>query len=453
MARWPVSTFLLKWRIEISYDVYPPPSPGGIKITLHEPLTLTLRVTMQPNRRLLVLPLLLACTATTARAQDLMFQNIPWGTPADSVSARIEALGYTYRGLQDAGDCTFDRADGTNVIATMRAGRLVGIAVNHPNQGAAMEARYRMLADSLQAVLGPPVDWRPNSRTWERGRTSVAALIDYDPETGAQSMQTQWNGPEWLDEATERGEYPRYSKLPPPYTTVRIGRNSRVSVDTASLQRRSGGVFRARFRIEYRSERGEGGEHFDAIEYQMDSDCTGARARLVSRTTFLARQRQHAESDEGLPWSPVRAGDELATGVDAICRVGGQVPAAAVQPLRRVFAPVPPGWVVVSDRTNERWLLNKAAIRAIGAGVYGTTVRTEYGVTESRPWGRTDGNRYEWEVDCSAGRQRFTAGALQFAGQDVQVIPVPPERAVWRPSAASNPVRAEVCRIARERGL
>lgn len=112
--------------------------------------------------RIGVLAAALACAASTAGAQELVYARIPWGAPADSVRARMEAQGFEYGGVVGSGDRQFHRADGAAVNAMMRTGRVVGFYTLEPAAGA-VDARFRAIADSLQGRSG---------RRWTAGPSS-----------------------------------------------------------------------------------------------------------------------------------------------------------------------------------------------------------------------------------------------------------------------------------------
>jgi hypothetical protein len=401
--------------------------------------------------RIALLGAVFACAATAASAQEIVFSRIPWGAPVDSVRARLEAQGYSYRGVIGSGDRGFERADGARVIVMLRAERMVGVYVSDPAAGAEVDARYRALADSLQAAFGTPLDRRPESRRWEAGLTSVGVRIVSNPETGARGVGADWTGPGWYDEMERRGSLLNLAALPAGYTTVNMTGGSRVSVDTATMAAREGRPLRARFRIDHSQPVTDGADRFDAIEYGMDFDCAGGRTRMVSRTTFLGGTRRRSDSAEGLPWAAVRAGTDAARGLDAVCRVAGRGPAVVAPPAQqRAFGAPPAGWVVASERSAMRWLVDSASVRAKPAGVYAAMMRAEGGVARSSPVGTMDGMRMQLEVDCTGMRWRVTAMAAQLQGRDVGSVPVPPEQAAWAPGEA-NPVVETVCRLAQRR--
>jgi hypothetical protein len=184
----------------------------------------------------------------------------------------------------------------------------------------------------------------------------------------------------------------------------------------------------------------------------MDFDCAGGRTRMVSRTTYLRGVRKRSDSAEGLPWSAARAGTDASRGLDAVCRVAGRGPAVVAQPAqRRSFAAPTPGWVVVSDGDEDRWLLDTASVRPKGAGVYAATVRVENGAPQMGPVGRMDAVRMQFDVDCAGVRARITGVTAMLQGRDVGSIPVPPAQTAWTQPGDGNLVISAVCRFAPDR--
>jgi hypothetical protein len=408
---------------------------------------------MYSTTRILALSLFLACTAAAAHAQDVTFAGIPWGAPADSVVTRMKALGWVYGGAAEHDDHAFIGRDSSIVRAVMHGGRAVGFVAQDAARGAELDVRYRALTDSLHAALGMPIDWRPEVRVWEKGLTVLVVAVGHLPDTGERVIVLEWRGPGWHDEAGRRRPQRFPQQLQPVYTTVKMTSDTRESVDTASLQRRANGTFRARFRIDYLYPRADGDAGYDAVEYGMDFDCAGARTRPVSRTTFLQGRRQLREAQEGLPWSPARAGEESARGLVAVCRIAGVPAAVAASPgPARVFGPAPAGWVLLFDGADERTLANVSSIAPRGSGVYGATVRIEARETRETAWGPSDQTQMDVEMDCGGGRFRVLRVALQYRGRSVRSESVPLGRAAWVP-AGENPLLVAVCRIARERGL
>ncbi|HET7461642.1 MAG TPA: hypothetical protein VFJ82_10345, partial [Longimicrobium sp.] len=325
---------------------------------------------------------------SAAHAQEIVFQQIPWTAPPDTVRARLEAQGFTYRGIQD-GRRTFVRPDSAYVYAMFRGvEHAVGFIVGDPARGPRAEGRFRQLADSLQARLGQPVDRRPDAVRWERGLTSVTVVLrSYDD--GARVVQTGYTGPGWLDEAAADGSGPGLADLPAGYTTVAQLAAMRVAIDTSSISALTGGYLRARYRVDYAEPRAGAGERYDAIEYAMDFDCGGGRTRLYSRTPLLAGRRQRTDSSAGLPWHAATAGSEESRALDGVCRARGRGPATVARPAQtRRFGALPPGWIVLAESDEGRWSVDSASVAPRGGGIYTATVRTENGSTQPSPWGR-----------------------------------------------------------------
>lgn len=400
---------------------------------------------MRHTLRFLLPAAALACAAPAA-AQEIVFQQIPWTAPPDTVRARLEAQGYAYRGIQ-GGRRTFVRPDSAYVYAMFRGvEHPVGFIVGDAARGPRAEGRFRQIVDSLQARLGPPVDRRPEAVRWELGLTSVTvALRTWDD--GGRVVQTGYTGPGWLDEAAADGSGPAFADLPPSYTAVSQGAAMRVAIDTASISPLAGGYLRARYRVDYAAARSDAGQRYDAIEYAMDFDCGGGRTRLYSRTPLLAGRRQRTDAAAGLPWRAAPAASEESRALDGVCRARGRGAAIAARPAQaRSFGAVPAGWIVVGESDEGRWVLDSASVAAKGGGIYTATIRTESGASQPSPYGRWDALKMRVEVDCPGKRMRVTAGTLQAGGRDLHAVPVPPQRAAWDGSSAG--LVAEVCRAA-----
>jgi|GEM_PF-1200009 len=415
---------------------------------------------MRPDLRLPTFSLLLACAgiATAAPAQELTFQNIAWGSPADTVRVRLGSLGYAFRSAGAQGDLYFRRADGAQVLAFMRGGRVVRVSLFDPSTGTAIDGRYRALADSLQAALGDAIDLRSEMRMWDRGRSSVTVHIRRDvsmDDTSTSLVQIAWAGPAWLDELATRGAF---SPVSPPFTIVTLFKGTRVSVDTANLQRLAGGTLGARVRLDYAVPREEDGERFDAIEYRMmEADCSAARVRMPVVAIFLAGRELDRDVEDDAPWDSVRAdGDtdnNMELAFDAVCRAAGHPVTPVGWRLRtRYFRPVPTGWIVVREDDDGRWLLQERSVVAKGAHVYASTTRVEHGAETSTAYGQTDGYRFDIEVDCATKRQRVVSAVMILGDRDVHPADLPPGRGEWHPGAGS-PLAVVVCGIAGEGGL
>jgi hypothetical protein len=262
--------------------------------------------------------------ATAASAQNFAYPGIAWGDPADSVRARLEARGFLHSQVLERGDQVFLAADSSWLRLEVRENRAIGVAVVDTVQGAQVAARFAALADSFRTALGEPDDTTGGSQPvhrWVSGFTSFSVRI-----AGAGDLariQTHWRGPGWHDEMDRRGDTP---DLPPGFTTIRHYHLLRVAVDTAATGRRTAGGMRGRFRIEYDHPitprlNGVDQEPMDAVEYEMELDCRGRRARLIARATYLQGRRLMSERPDAQAWSIPQPGGHYARGLESICAV------------------------------------------------------------------------------------------------------------------------------------
>lgn len=280
---------------------------------------------MSLSIRLLILPLCLFGAVQGAAAQRLSYHGIAWDVPAESVRPRLQALGFTFRGVMEGGDHQFTRDDGAWLQAQVRDGRVIGFTQVDPVRGEGVDERFRALEDSLRAELGPPheveFEGQPPLRVWDGGLSSVR--VEVSRASGQRTVNLAWRGPGWFDEMDRRT-----GRAPPPagYTTVNVTPFLRIAVDTTMDGPAADGALRGRFRIEYvqpitPSVAGVAQEPLDAVEYEMEFDCAGRRARLISRSTWLDGRRQREDRPRGQPWTTVREpGTHYARGLHAVCR-------------------------------------------------------------------------------------------------------------------------------------
>jgi hypothetical protein len=280
---------------------------------------------MNPLRAAL-LPFGLCIAVQAASAQRLAFHEIAWDTPADSVRARAESLGFTFDRAAD-GDLQFRREDGTWLRAHLRDGRVMGFMLIDAARGEQIPGRFRVLADSLQAVLGAPdevdaeLDGRANqNRLWESGLASVTLGI-YRVR-GQDQLEVTWRGPGWYDEMDRRAGEP---SPPAGFTTVSVTPFLRMAVDTTVRGPRGAGVLRGRFRIEYHQPvtpqvNGVAQAPLDAVVYEMDFDCAGRRTRLVARTTYLDGRELGSHRPASQTWAAPQPAGHYDKGLDVVCR-------------------------------------------------------------------------------------------------------------------------------------
>jgi hypothetical protein len=269
-----------------------------------------------------ILSLLLAvCTCAAAKAasaQQIAYPGIPWGTPAEAVRARAEAQGFALDSVTADGDQVYRRrADGAWLKAYMRAGRAVGFTVIDPAPRAAVDGRFRALADSLEAALGAPAVRDREEVRWEAALAQVSVEIEF---VRGPQVEVRWAGPGWFDEMHRRKKLIEVPPLPAGYTIVSATPVSYVSVDTTVTGRGAAGVLRGRFRIDYAQPVGPDTATYDAAVYEMEFDCAGRRTRLLRRTITLAGARRHDDVYQRIPWAPPQPGNHYDRGLAAVCR-------------------------------------------------------------------------------------------------------------------------------------
>jgi hypothetical protein len=279
---------------------------------------------MIPPLHLLLLPALLG-TTDQLTPQKLTFNQIAWHVPAASVRAPLQAQGFTFSGETEGGDHEFTRQDGTRLLAGLRDGRVVGFTLLDPARGEQVAVRFRALADSLRAALGPPdeddAEEPYTRRLWDAGLSSVS--VEVTRILGEWVVRVVWRGPGWYDEVGRRGGH---APPPPGFTTVWESVFLRIAVDTTVSSASTAGVRRGRFRIQYfqpitPTVEGVEQDPMDTVEYEMDYDCAGKRTRLVSRTTFLDGRRLASNTPYRQPWTtPQQPDGHYARGLTVLCR-------------------------------------------------------------------------------------------------------------------------------------
>lgn len=270
-----------------------------------------------------LLPLVALAWAAAAPAQTIAYPGIAWNTPADSARAHLEAAGLRRTEVLESGDQVYRSPDNGWLRLTLREGRVLGVMARDTTGTAGLDTRFAVLADSLRAALGAPDDSVPGSRPerrWVLGLTSLSVGIEGVRPNAY--VQTQWMGPGWYDEMTRRQGAP---ELPAGFTTVDFLAIGRIAVDTAASGRRVARGLLGRFRIEYDqpitpSLNGVDQPPMDAVEYEMELDCTGRRARLIARSTFLEGRRLMSERPDTRAWSTPAPDGHYARGLDAVCR-------------------------------------------------------------------------------------------------------------------------------------
>lgn len=266
-------------------------------------------------------------TAPAAAQGHITFAGVPYGTPADSVRALLEARGFRHVRTYETGELRFRSDNDVVVVAMIGSGRLVGTLVWEPAADPA--ARLRAVADSLRRALGPPVDSVEGVRMWSRGRSALQVAIRPEQPGGEPMVAFLYSGPGMLDEGVRRGTVASDSRLPPlgPEWTV-LGYNregSRLAIDTTSISLRGAGVYRARVRIDEPEPVPDPSGRYDALVYGADYDCARRRTQLRSRTAIL--RGRTVRTDKGATiWIDPRPGSHEALALDLVCEYAARPP-------------------------------------------------------------------------------------------------------------------------------
>lgn len=266
--------------------------------------------------------LMMLVFAPAAGAQKIAYPGIAWGAQADSVRALLESRGFRADNVLDDGDRLFRGADSSWLRVDLRDERVIGVVVVDTTPPPNHQARFRALEDSLRAALGPPDETVEEPRLmhlWAWGLTSVE--LGTDGIGPGERVFLTLRGPGWYDEMGRRREDPA---MPAGFTIVSESAFMRLAIDTTARARTAAGL-RGRFRIQYDQPitptlNGVAQDPMDAIDYEMEFDCAGRRARLIARATYLEGRRVASERPDSRAWSTPQPDGHYARGLDAVCR-------------------------------------------------------------------------------------------------------------------------------------
>jgi hypothetical protein len=261
---------------------------------------------IRPTRWLLCAAALAAC-ATPAAAQ-LTFHGIAWGTPGPQARARVEAKGYRFRGADQDGDLVFWGPLRSQLVLTVAPVGVVAVEETWPGTQAQARARYRVAADSLRRIHGPPAesDDAPgeSGMTWKRDSVALTAMYadrGVVRETPRAEIRAQSAG-FWAEinrrsdleraenERIESGEQPRDTLLVGDWMRVYSDGRYLTSFDSAGTVRAGPGVYRTRIRDNWMfMRRLENGIKYSGEVRTVEIDCRSMRERRLSFVPFYGR--------------------------------------------------------------------------------------------------------------------------------------------------------------------
>ncbi len=278
-------------------------------------------------RKLLPLLLALALLAPgAAHAQRHTFLGVPWGLPADSVRARVEARGWTFMSTNEHGDPRFRSPDRTaNAQTVFGGGKLVMVRVAQGAVAADLESGFRAAVDSLSTRFGAPTDTLEGGQfiLWGRVLTTLAMRAVPARDSVPAMIVVVFIGPGAQEEEDRRAGKP-YPALPEGWVQVGTGSDRRMAVDTASVVAVEPGVFRARVRYDLLEPRTDSGKRFDAADWDADYDCTRRRVRMRDFVQYF-QGRQVNDLGDLDRWMAARANTTQSKELDLVCRLAAEL--------------------------------------------------------------------------------------------------------------------------------
>ena len=157
---------------------------------------------------------------------------------------------------------------------------------------------------------------------WALGLTEMR--LQTAMRLGVRYVLLEWRGPGMLDEMNRRWADRPLPPLPPGFTAVTGTAVSRVAVDTVSL-RRTGGVLRGRFRVDYAQPVGPEEHSFDSADYEIGADCGRRMTRLFARSLFVRGRPLSSQRWGFQEWTPPQPQGHLERGLEALCRAGASL--------------------------------------------------------------------------------------------------------------------------------
>lgn len=289
----------------------------------------------------IALPLLLTPFAHAPAGAQLTVEGLAWGTPAAQVRTQLEARGYRFRGVDQAGEHVFGGPGPSEVAAMFDSAGLVQAVVTWPSTVTAARRRFRVLADSLRTVLGCPrtLEGNGSELTWERDGVKLTAIFDdrrrergeaitslVGETPGATAERDRLHA---IAEAESRrnyaaGSFPRDSVLEGAWVLTAGDRRNQVLLDTLTITQAGPGVFRVRIREEWRDLfRMMDGRFYDAELRSVEMDCAAGRWRRLRTLRFAGRDPIPALSRlppaEWAEWTAPAAGTKYGRALRQSC--------------------------------------------------------------------------------------------------------------------------------------
>jgi hypothetical protein len=248
-------------------------------------------------------PLLLAAFSAPAAAQ-LTVAGLAWEAPAADVRTRLERLGWRYVGTDQDGDQVYAGPRGSEAVATLASGRLVGMDLRWPVATvAASRVRYRAATDSLRRLYRAPTTVDEESTAWSADSVLLYTWISQGSgaHPGPGAGITAW-GRGYDAEMTRRSEAERVERhrietgqqrpdslLSGDWTIVYSDARVLTRLDSATFRAAGPDRFHARLREDWMfTRRLSNGMKYNATVRDVEIDCRAVRARVLRTVAGFA---------------------------------------------------------------------------------------------------------------------------------------------------------------------
>lgn len=263
--------------------------------------------------------LLLTVAPTAAAGQVYRFRDVPWGIGADSVRARMEALGFRHVSTDRRGDLHFRSDADVALLAGFTDGKLAIVSEARPVGRDSLDARFAAVTDSLKRLHGPPDEGWPEAPLWHRGFSLLDARAISGRGGEPDRIHIRYYSPAGVVEGDRRqGGVDRYPPLDSAWVVVSRSDKQRYAVEIGSISRQPDGRYRTRTRADYTQAQPDPPGPYHTIIIGLEIDCPARRMRRWIRTTLWEQRVVH--SDRRLTaWAPDTPVPGKASVLDAVC--------------------------------------------------------------------------------------------------------------------------------------
>lgn len=260
----------------------------------------------------------LLLAAAPADAQ-LTVAGLPWEAPGAEVRTRLERAGWRYVGTDQDGDQVYGGPRGSEAVAALAGGRLVGMEVRWPAATrTAARTRYRAATDSLRRLYRAPTTVDEESTAWSADSvllyTWISTGAGAHPGPGAgitawgrgydTEMERRSDAERAERQRIESGQQAADSLLSGDWTIVFSDARVLTRLDSATFRAAGPGRFRARIREDWMfTRRLSNGMKYNATVREVEIDCRAGRARVLRTVAgYAGRPAPGTETGTVSPW-------------------------------------------------------------------------------------------------------------------------------------------------------